>query len=166
MRLFMLIAVISFSIVGLATIWADSPPAATPAPGRVTLLGNLAEWKYPGSKMPQGASMSDGGNPLLQSVNCQAVLTTADAVEKVVEFYSKKLGISPTTGLKNDEAEVKPTDAKSVSVQEDSQGRPVVLRIISVNKGETSTTLVISRAQGEKETHIAWSQYLRLDGKR
>ena len=28
------------------------------------------------------------------------------------------------------------------------------------------THLVISRAAGESETHIAWSHYIRLDGKR
>jgi hypothetical protein len=38
-------------------------------------------------------------------------------------------------------------------------------RVIVVNKADSSTTLVISRATGETETHIAWLHYFRLDGK-
>jgi hypothetical protein len=57
-------------------------------------------------------------------------------------------------------------DAKAVSEQDDSDGRPVTVRVIVVNKADTSTTVVISRARGEGETHIAWMHYIRLDGKR
>ena len=53
-------------------------------------MGMLSEWLYPGSKLHGKATMSDGGNPLLQSVKCTAVLTTADPIEKVVEFYTAK----------------------------------------------------------------------------
>jgi hypothetical protein len=116
--------------------------------------------------MLDGASMSDGGNPLLQSVKCQAILTTSDPIEKVIEFYSKKLGTSPAPGRQDDRADVKDADAKSVATQDDSRGRPVTIRVIVVNKADTSTTLVISRAAGENETHIAWSHYIRLEGKR
>ena len=41
----------------------DSAIAAPPPTEPMTLMGTLADWKYPGSKMLGGASMSDGGNP-------------------------------------------------------------------------------------------------------
>ena len=72
--------------------------AYTPTQGQVTFSGTIAEWQYPGSKRVGDANMSDGGNPLLQSMKCKAILSTADPVEKVVEFYSKKLGILPAPG--------------------------------------------------------------------
>ena len=53
---------------------------------------------------------------------------------------------------------------KAVSIQDDSDGRPLTLRVIVVIKADTTTTLVISRAKTEKETHIAWSHYRRFDG--
>jgi hypothetical protein len=141
-----------------------SPARATPPRG-VSLLETLSEWKYPGSNMLGGASMSDGGNPLVQSVKCRAILTTPDPIEKVIAFYSDRVGTPPAAGRQDARAEVKDADAKAVSTQDDSQGRPVTLRVIVVNKPDTSTTLVISRADGEKETHITWMHYLRLEGK-
>jgi hypothetical protein len=44
---------------------------------------------------------------------------------------------------------------------EDSDGRPVGIQIIVVNTDKSSTTLVISRAEKEAETHIAWAHYIR-----
>ncbi len=153
--------IISFMIVGLGTVWA-SPHTSDAAPrGEVTLLGTLAEWKYPGSDFG-GGSMSDGGNRRLQSVKCQAILTTGDSVEKVTKYFSEKF----VSGPQDAKTLVKGADAQSVSTQDNSQGRPVQLRVIVVNRAETSTTLVISRAEGENKTHIAWSHYLRLDGNR
>jgi hypothetical protein len=142
-----------------------SPAQATQAnpPAEVTLLGILSEWKYPGSKMLGGASMSDGGNPLVWDVRCKAILTTADPIEKVAKFYSEKLGTPTAPGGENTGAEVKEADAKAVSTQDDSDGRPVTLRVIVVSKANTTTTLVISRDKSEKETQIAWSNYRWLD---
>ena len=96
---------------------------------------------------------------------CQAVLTTPDPIEKVAKFYSEKLGTPSAKGGQNARAEVKEADAKAVSTQDDSEGRPVTLRVIVVSKADTTTTLVISRANSETETHIAWSHYRRFDGK-
>lgn len=120
----------------------------------------LSEWMYPGSKMPGGARMSDGGNPLVQSIQCQAVLTTPDPIEKVLTFYSEKIGPTDRAAAPS---EVKVAGAQSVSIQDDSKGRPVKVRIIVVNKLDRTITLVISRGEGEKETHIAWSLYRRFD---
>ena len=166
MRLFTAIVLVGMTIACVAAVWAGPPPAEDAAQGSVTLLGTLAEWKYPESKMLGGASMSDGGNPSLPSVKFQAILTTDDPVQKVVDFYSRKFETSRDTGLQDVAAQVKAADAKTVSNQDDSDGRPLAIRIIVVNKPQTSTTLVISRAKGEKETHIAWSHYLRLEPNR
>ncbi len=142
-----------------------SPAQANQAapPARMTLLGTLAEWKYPGSKMLGGATMSDGGNPLVPDVLCRAILTTPDPIDKVAKFYAEKIETPPAAGGgQNARADVKETDAKAISTQDDSEGRPVTLRVIVVNKADTTTTLVISRAKSEKETHIAWSHYRRF----
>ena len=157
MRLLALITVIGVTLICIAAIRADSPPTSAEPKDSVTLLGTLEAWKYPDSKMPHGASMSDGGNPTVQSVKCQTILTTPDSFKKVVGFYIKKLGISAETG---DTA--KGGEAQTVLVQDDSDERPVSMQVITVHRGKASTTLVISRAEHEKETHIAWSHYIRL----
>jgi hypothetical protein len=129
-------------------------------------METLSQWKYPGSNILGGATMSDGGNPLVQSVRCTAVLTSPDPVEKVIAFYSEKVRVGELPGPQVAKADAKKDEARAVSVQDDSRGRPVTLRVIVVNRVDTATTLVISRAEGEKETHIAWSHYLRFDGGR
>ena len=48
-----------------------------------------------------------------------------------------------------------------VSAIDDSEGRPVAIHVICVNTEKASTTLVISRAATESETHIAWARYER-----
>jgi hypothetical protein len=145
------------------------PPVNSDRPNgqkQITLMQTLEEWKYPDSILHGGASMSDGGNRLLQSIKCRAILTTPDPIEKVVDFYSKKLITPPDVILPNTKADELVPDGKSVSIQDDSQGRPLALKVIVVHKDDTSTTLVISRANDEKETHIAWSHYIRLGDKK
>jgi hypothetical protein len=132
----------------------------------MSLMESLSEWKYPGSNMRGGADMSDGGNPSVPDVKCRAILTTPDPIEKVIKFYSEMAGTSPAPVGPDAKAEVRKTDAKAVYTQDDSEGRPVTLRVIVVSKADTTTILVISRADGEKETHIAWSHYRRFDGER
>ncbi len=149
------------AIVAVATVVLRASQDHQPEQER-SLLQTLAKWQYPGSTMLDGASMSDGGNPTLQSVKCKAILTTPDPIDKVIAYYSEKL---KPPAKKDGDATIKESDAKSVTTQNDSQDRPVTVRVIVVNKADTSTTLVISRANGEKETHIAWLHYIRLDGK-
>lgn len=139
----------------LAALFLVAPARAEPEPERMTLMQTLSGWMYPDSKMPHGASMSDGGNRKIQSVKLKAILTTPDPIEKVIEFYTKKLD-APA------DPKAKDADAKSVITQDVSKGRPLTLRVIVVNKEDTTTTLVISRAEGEKETHIAWTHYRRF----
>jgi hypothetical protein len=164
MRLTMLfVAIVGLATAGRSAIGVDAPRAAAARQEGVTLMGTLAEWMYPGAAMPQGATMSDGGNPTTQSVKLQAVLTTVDPIEKVIVFYEKKLEGPGAAESQPDTHEELGAAAKSVTRQDDSQGRPVAIRIFVVNTAATSTTLVISRSEGEKETHIAWLHYLRFD---
>jgi hypothetical protein len=111
----------------------------------VNLMQILEAWKYPGSTH-QGASMGDGGDPNIKDVHCMAVLTTPDPFEDVVRFYARKNATDPKTRL--------------TSTRDDSAGRPMKFQLITVQGTETTTTLVINRADGEKETHIAWAHYM------
>ena len=124
-----------------------------------SLMETLGEWAYPGTlatgKKSKGASISDGGNPRVQSVKCEAVLTTTDPIAKVIKYYSDKFEPAAKAGAAAE------ADPKSVLSRDDSEGRPVTVRVFMVNREETSTTLVISRAQGEEETHITWMHYRR-----
>jgi hypothetical protein len=95
----------------------------------------------------------------------KAILTTPDPVSEVAEFYTQKHPEDRTSGSAGASADEKPADAEAVSVQDDSAGRPVAIRVIVINEAQTSTTLVISRAKGETETHIAWSHCLRVNVK-
>lgn len=162
MRSIIMMTFIGMTIVGLNAVRAGMPPVNAPAQESVTLLGTLAASQYPESKMRGGASMSDGGIPGVQSVKCKAILTTPDPIEKVVKFYADKLGTDPSHGPAANVEKVKKVDPTSLSTQDDSEGRPVALHVIVVNKANTSTTLVISRAEGETETHIAWSHFMRF----
>jgi hypothetical protein len=152
--------VISLITVGLGLLWASSPGSHAAAEDHVTLFGTLAEWKYPGSDFG-GASMSDAGDRR-PSLKCQALLRTGDSFEKVTKYYADHFASKP----QNADGKTNAPDAQSVSTQDDSQDRPLQLRVIVVNRATTSTTLVISRAKGEKQTHIAWSHYMRFDHER
>ena len=163
--------------------------------GEMTLLGTLEEWNYPGTKMPYGATMGDGGMDGVMSVNCDTILTTPDSFEDVTAFYAKKFGAASPEALGEAGADRADRDAagdegrgrgsagsgetrgrgrpgspigpggeaQSVATQDDSQDRPVKVQVIVVNRGKSATTLVISRAAGEMETHIAWTHHRRFD---
>jgi hypothetical protein len=155
MRLVKIIVVSSIAFIGFAA-HADSPPATIQPDKGVSLLKTLSQWKYPGAMMPHGASMSDGGDPTTRSVKCQTVLTTTDPIEKVIYFYTKRI----QSGTNADATQ--PKVAESVLSMDDSVGRPVTVHIFVINRANTSTTLVVSRAANEKETHIAWVHYIRF----
>jgi hypothetical protein len=148
-------------LAGLVTLLIGTNASVGHAERGVSLMSTLAEWQYPGSKF-NGATMSDGGNPTLQSIKCKAVLTTVDPINKVVEFYAKKLDQSAISESPTADVNPPPAEAKSVTVQDDSKDRPLAIHVIVVNQEKSSTTLVISRAESETETHILWLHYLRL----
>ena len=137
------------------------------AEGTLSLMSLIAPWQYPGSRF-HGASGSDAatvnrsGDRTVQSVLSKAVMTTADPVPKVIEYYKTKLKKEVDLGRGTPEGESGRESGRSVMIYEDSQDRPLELHIILVNADRSSTTLVISRAETESETHIAWTHYLRF----
>ena len=159
MKPIMLTLVLLLALVVSAPLcYAQAPPS---------LMTMIAQWQYPGSKM-KGATLSDAattngvGERILQSVQYKTVLTTKDPMPTVIAYYKIKLG-SPA-GSKTAKPEEKPAAeaGRSVTFHDDSEGRPVAIQVILVNTEKASTTLVISRATTESETHIAWTHYLKL----
>lgn len=132
-----------------------------PAQKEVTLLSMLGEWQYPGSKF-NGAEMSDAGVSDISSIKSKAVLTTPDAAEKVVAHYLQQLKVDSSGRNLGEKDGERITTKRSVSIQDNSIGRPLKLYIIAINEGRSSTTLVISRSAGEETTQIAWSNFRQL----
>jgi hypothetical protein len=160
LRTIFLLGVPAMAAIVVASLFLRPTHAAPPGMG--SFMETLEDWKYPGSRMLEGAGLSSGGNPLIQSVKFRAILTTADPIEVVVAFYSTKFKPGPSEGEKVKD----PNDAKSVATLDDSQGRPVTVRVFVMNKADTATTIVVSRAADEAETHITWLHYLRLERNR
>ncbi len=133
----------------------------SPAKSQVSLLGMLSEWEYPGSKF-NGAESSDAGVKDISSIKSKAVLTTPDSPDKVVAFYREKLGVDSKGKNLGEKSGERITTKRSVSIQDNSAGRPLKLYIIAVNEKASSTTLVVSRSEGETTTHIAWSSFRQL----
>jgi hypothetical protein len=121
----------------------------------------------PGSKM-SGATMSDAarmnsdGERTLQSIQYKAVLITKDPISKVIAYYKAKLKSEPSSIPAQPGPGEVPDSGRSVTFQDDSQQRPVAIHVICVNTERASTTLVISRAATESQTHIAWARYQKL----
>src|ERR1700734_2098028 len=86
----MALGLAAMAIVAVETVVLKASQDRQPDQER-SLLQTLAKWQYPASTMLDGASMSDGGNPTLQSVKCKSILTTPDPIDKVIAYYSEKL---------------------------------------------------------------------------
>ena len=133
----------------------------------LSLMTLIAEWQYPDSKI-NGASMGDAatvnrsGKRTVPSILCKTVLTTKDPVAKVMEYYETKLKQRAKLEAAEREGKSGTQSGRSVMFHDDSQGRPLDVRIIIVNTPKSSTTLVISRGDTESETHIAWTHYMRF----
>ena len=132
-----------------------------------SLMSMVAEWRYPDSKF-NGASGEDAatvnrsGERTVPSVLCKTVLTTKHPIAKVIEYYETKLKQGADSKTAKPERKPGTDPGRSVMFHDDSQGRPLRIHIIIVNTEKSSTTLVISRAETESETHIAWTRYLRF----
>jgi hypothetical protein len=153
------ITIAAFGVLAIACNLglAGDPPSNK----NVTLLGMLSEWQYPGSKF-NGAESSDAAVSDISSIKSKAVLTTPDSPDKVVAFYRQKLHVdSAGKNLGGKDGE-RITTKRSVSIQDNSDGRPLKLYIIAINETGSSTTLVVSRAEGEATTHIAWSNFRQI----
>lgn len=132
-----------------------------PAKQGVTLLGMLGEWQYPGSKF-HGAESSDAAVTDISSIKSKAVLTTTDDADKVLAFYREKLKVDAEGKNLGEKPGERVTTKRSVSIQNNSAGRQLRLYIIAINEQGNSTTLVVSRGEGEENTNIAWSNFRQL----
>ena len=145
--------------------WCLTPISPSAAAEQLTLLGTIAEWQYPDSKL-HGAEMADGetvdasGKRTTQSIVCKTVMTTDAPIEKVVKFYKMKLKPAPVAD--GDEPKPGADTGRSVMFSDDSDGRPFAMHTVMVNTSNTSTAIVITRGKGESKTHIAWKHYRRI----
>jgi len=139
-----------------------SPCAAEESP---SLLQMIAEWQYPGSEihgaeMADGATIDDRGERTVPSITCKTVMTTDATVEKVMDYYRKKLSPKPNAG--GSKSKIVDKVGRSVVFSDDSEGRPFAIHSVIIHEGDTSTFLVISRGKDETRTHIAWKHYRRF----
>jgi hypothetical protein len=157
------ITIAAFGVLAVASnlVFAADPPADPPPEKGVRLMGMLSEWQYPDTKF-HGAEMSDAAVRGIDAIKCKAVLTTPDAFEKVLAFYLQKLNVDATGKNLGAKAAERVTTNRAVSIQDNSEGRPLKLYIIAIDEADTSTTLVLSRSEGEQVTNIAWSNYRQL----
>ncbi len=152
---------IAVCAAGLVIAWLSSTLESA-IPKGTPLIGTIVNWRYPDAeingdrktKVSDAATMR-GGIRTLPSTRMETIMTTPDSFEKVVAFYTEKFGISEDDSKRVDA----PEGGQSVFGQDDSKDRPLSLRVISVNRDDTATTIVISRSTDESLTHIAWSQY-------
>ena len=133
---------------------------------QLSLMAMIGEWQYPnseihGATMQDAVTVNDSGKRTVPSVQCKTVMTTADPIAKVIEYYETKLKPKGKSKARVPNGKTQSDSGRSVTFHNDSQDRPLAIRIISVNTDESSTTLVISRAETEAETHIAWTRYSR-----
>jgi hypothetical protein len=153
------ITIAAFGVLAIAcNLGLASDP---PLKKNITLMGMLSEWQYPGSKF-NGAESSDAAVTGISSIKSKAVLTTPDSAEKVVAFYRQKLKVDSAGKNYGEKEGERITTKRAVSVQDNSAGRPLKLYIIAINEAGSSTTLVVSRAEGEETTHIAWSNFRQI----
>lgn len=145
-----------FALTCRVSIADDAPP-----PKQVTLMGMLSEWRYPDAKF-NGAQSGDAAVSDISSIKSKAILTTPDSVEKVLAFYLQKLKVDAKGRNLGEKEGERITTKRSVSIQDNSTGRPLQLYIIAINEKGSSTTLTVSRSEGETTTHIAWSNYRQL----
>jgi RNA polymerase sigma factor (sigma-70 family) len=122
---------------------------------RIAVIKTLEEWKYPDSQILQGASQEDKENPDVTDIQSTAIWTTPDPVEKVSKFYSDKFPkVTVINGGHADEV-----TRLGDFVQNDSQKRPVTVRIFQSHRAGIAFTIVVTRAEGETLTHIAASHF-------
>ena len=124
-------------------------------------MGMLSEWIYPGSEV-NGADTSDAAVTDISSIKSKALLTTTDSVDKVMDYYRKKLNVDAKGDNLTETDEDRVTTDRSVLIQDVSGSSDSSLFVICINREKSSTTLVVSRTAGEDVTRIAWSDYRQL----
>lgn len=115
----------------------------------------LAEWKYPKAKIAvSGSSGADG-----RFASSSAIMLTRESYADVVKYYEKKFGHSLTHSGTSTTTKAQPPDGGTTFLQEDLADRPLKLRIFVQHQRTSSISVVVSRADGEDETHIAWTYF-------
>lgn len=151
----MMLSIIMFWATGLSlTVSADEP---------VMLIGTIVKWRYPDAKinksqMSDAATVNADGKRTLSSTMLKTTLVTSDSVDKVMKFYRKLL----TRNTKNDATlGIKPASGHSVVFSDESADRPFKFHTIMVNSANASTTIIVTRGDNEKMTHITWKRYVK-----
>ena len=143
----------------LAGVFSSAAFAAEP----VTLIGTIVKWRYPDaeiqkSEMSDAATMDSTGERTVASTLLKTTMMTSDPIDKVMAFYRKLL----TRNVTNDQLfGNESSTGRSVLFSDESDHRPFKFHTILVNESDKSTTLLITRAEGEDHTHITWKQYLK-----
>ena len=88
----------------------------------------------------------------------KTTMTTRDSVDKVLAFYRDLLTRNPENDSK---LGIGSQVGRSVVFSDESNGRPFAFHAIVVNSANASTTLIITRGDGEEQTRITWKQYLK-----
>jgi hypothetical protein len=153
------LVIATMSLLTIATlIGLGDEPAAKEG---VTLMGMLNEWIYPESQF-HGAETSDAAVSNIGAIKSKAILSTPDSVEKVMNFYCKKLNVNIDGKNIGEKQGERVTMDRSILIQDASKGRSTKLYVIAINRAKSSMTLVVSRSDQDDTTQIAWSDYRQL----
>lgn len=140
-------------IAGLAMIrpWSDRI-AAQDAQQQVN--DRLRGWVYPGSSLlgTGEGEVQGGNNPPIFGTS--AVMMTPDTFEAVLRYYKEEKGFR--SGREDPKGQL-PIGASSLSTSNDSRNRPLKLIIMEKRRESDCATLVISRGNDEKWTHVYFS---------
>jgi len=120
------------------------------------------EWKYPGITVEVSTSRGMEGHILGQVIRPQVCFigTTPDEFDKVVAHYAEKCPESRlpaefgTEGVRGTVVQSNQLDDSCTSTRRGNPPRPVKLKGFAVQTASYSLVVIISRAEGEKETHI------------
>lgn len=151
------------SVMWLSLICVMVVSNATSADEPVTLIGTIVKWRYPeaeigNAEMSDAATVAADGNRTVPSTLLKTTMVTGDSVDKVVAFYRELL----TRNVANDEKlGIESKVGRSVVFSDESEGRRFAFHTIVVNSANSSTTIIITRGEGEEKTHITWKQYLK-----
>ena len=127
------------------------------------LLGTIVKWQYPesrigGAEMADAATVDATGKRTVPSTVLKTTMTTKDSAEDVVKFYRALL---VRDAKADDKLGTKPDEGRCVTFSDESEGRSFAFHTIIVNTSNTSTVIIVTRGDDEKETRITWKRYLR-----
>ena len=153
-RLVSVLLTLSYATVISVTALADEP---------ITLMGTIVKWRYPDaeigkSEMSDAATIDVDGDRTVPSSVLKTTMMTPDPVDKVVAFYRDLLTRNQANDIR---LGIEPQEGRSVVFSDESVGRPFAFHTIVINSANISTTIIITRGDGEERTHITWKQYLK-----